>query len=48
MPRGTPLIRVARLNKEDGDFMANGASTVPITSADVTCALKDLATRMHK
>ena len=28
--------------------MANGASSDPITSAEVTLALKDLATRMHK
>ena len=39
---------VARLNLEDRDFMANGASNEPITSAEVTSALKDLATRMHK
>ena len=28
--------------------MTNGASTEPITSAEVTYALKDLATRIHK
>ena len=39
---------VARLNTEDRDFMANGATTEPITSAEVTSALKDLATRMHR
>ena len=39
-----------RLNLEDMDFMANGASNEPIIrlSAEMTSALKDLATRMHK
>ena len=39
---------VAGLSLEDREFMANGASSEPITSAEVTSALKDLAIRMHK